>query len=54
MYDSENENSCHSKFVWYAERSSLGDINPKSHHLIAFEYFTFIFQALNVQFCGKI
>ena len=64
MYNSGNENIYHAKFAWYAERSSLADINPKSCHLIAFELvnpllcksttLTFIFQALNVEFFGKI
>ena len=27
-YNSDNENIYHSKFAWYAERSSLADINP--------------------------
>ena len=37
-YNSDNENVYHPKFAWYAERSSLADINPKSYHLIiAFE-----------------
>ena len=35
--NSENENIYHPKFAWYAERSSLADINPKSYHLIDFE-----------------
>ena len=32
-YNSDNENIHRSKFAWYAERSSLTDINPKSYHL---------------------
>ena len=36
-YNSHNENFYDPKFAWYAERNSLADINPKSHHLIAFE-----------------
>ena len=34
---SDNENIYHPKFAWYAEKSSLAVINPKSCHLIAFE-----------------
>ena len=34
---SENEQIYHPNFVWYAETSSSGDINPMSYHLIAFE-----------------
>ena len=36
-YNSDNEDIYHPKFSWYAERSSLVDINPKSYHLIAFK-----------------
>ena len=36
-YNSDNKNINHPKFAWYAERSSLADINPKSYHLVAFE-----------------
>ena len=36
-YNSDNKNIYHPKFAWYAERSSLADINPKSYHLIALE-----------------
>ena len=36
-YNSDNENFYHRKFAWYAERSSLADINPKSNYLIAFK-----------------
>ena len=36
-YNTDDENFYHPKFAWYAERSSLADINPKSYHLIAFE-----------------
>ena len=36
-YSSDNENVYHAKFAWYAERSSLADINLKSYHSIAFE-----------------
>ena len=36
-YNSANENIYDPKFAWYAERSSLTDIDPKSYHLIAFE-----------------
>ena len=36
-YNSDNENIYHSKFAWYAERSLLADINPKSYHLMTFE-----------------
>ena len=35
--NSDNENIYHPKLAWYAERSSLTDINPKSYDLIAFE-----------------
>ena len=34
---SEKEHICHPKFVWYVERSSSADINPKSYHLISFK-----------------
>ena len=27
-YNSDSENMYHPKFAWYAERSSLADINP--------------------------
>ena len=37
MYNSNNENIYHPKFVWYAERNSLADINSKSYHLIVFK-----------------
>ena len=54
MYNSDNENFYHPKFAWYAERSSLADINPKSYHLIAFEpvnpLLCIYFQALNAEF----
>ena len=36
-YNSDNENINHPKIAWYAERSSLADINQKSYHLMAFE-----------------
>ena len=36
-YNSDNENIYRPKFAWYAERSSLADINPKSCHLTAFK-----------------
>ena len=36
-YNSDNENIYHPKFAWFAERSSLADINPKSYNLTAFE-----------------
>ena len=34
---SENKQIYHPNFAWYVERSSSGDINPTSNHLIAFE-----------------
>ena len=37
MYNSDNKNIYHPKFAWYAEKSSLVAINPRSYHLIAFE-----------------
>ena len=36
-YHSENEQIYHPNFVWFVERSSSADINPKSYHLVAFE-----------------
>ena len=33
----ENQQIYHPNFVWYAETSSLGDINLMSYHLTAFE-----------------
>ena len=56
-YNSDNKNIYHPKFAWYAERSSVVDINPKSYHLIAFELVNpllcIIFQALNIEFFLK-
>ena len=36
-FSSDKENIYHPKFAWYAERSSLAGINPRSYHLIGFE-----------------
>ena len=36
-YNSDNENIYLPNFAWYAKKSSLVDINPKSYHLIALE-----------------
>ena len=48
----------HSKFAWYAKRSSLADINPKSHYLIAINLLNpllYVYlHALNVEFFRKI
>ena len=48
----------HSKFAWYANRSSLADINPKSHYLIAINLLNpllYVYlHALNVEFFRKI
>ena len=56
-YGSDNESIYHPKFAWYAERSSLADINPKSYHL-SFELVNpllYIFsQAFNVDFCKDL
>ena len=53
-YNSDNEKFHHSKFAWYAKRSSLADINPKSHYLIAFNLLNpllYVYlHALNVEF----
>ena len=53
-YNSDNENFHHSKFAWYAKRSSLADMNPKSHYLIAFNLLNVYLYALNVEFFRKI
>ena len=57
-YNSDNENFHHSKFAWYAKRSSLVDINPKSHYLIAFNLLNpllYVYlHALNVECFRKI
>ena len=37
MNHSENKQIYHPNFVWYVEMSSLGDINPMSYYLKAFE-----------------
>ena len=54
MYNSDNENFHHSKFAWYAKRSSLADINPMSHYLTAFSLLNplrYVYlHALNVEF----
>ena len=51
---SDNENFHHSKFAWYAKRSSLADINPKSHYLTAFSRLRYVcLHALNVEFFSK-
>ena len=58
MYNSDNENCHHSKFAWYAKRSSLADIKPKSHYLTAFSLLNPLryvcLHALNVEFFSKI
>ena len=55
---SDNENFHHSKFAWYAKRSSLADINPKSHYLIAFNLLNpllYVYlHALNIECFRKI
>ena len=57
MYNSDNEIFHHSKFAWYAKRSSLADINPKSHYLTAFSLLNplrYVYlHALNVEFFSK-
>ena len=57
MYNSDNENFHHSKFAWYAKRSSLVDINLKSHYLTAFSLLNALryvyLHALNVEFFSK-